>query len=1161
VSFLVKPPTIPGRRLVAGAPEGHAARALADLARAWGEVLFVARDDAALASAVEALAFFAPDVERVEFPAWDCLPFDRVSPNPVLAGRRVDALARLAGERPTAPRAILTTASAVLQRVPARAAFEGASLALAPGARLSPDEVTAFLVRHGYGRTQTVMEPGEYAVRGGILDVFPPGAEHPLRLDFFGDTLDAVRAFDPETQRTVGKATDARLEPTSEVPLDPESIARFRTGYRALFGAPAANDALYEAVSAGRRHMGMEHWIALFHERLETLFDYVPGAGLALDHRLEEAVAARFDTIAEYFTARAGMRGKGAEDAAPYNPVPPERTYLARDEWERLLAARACAALSPFAPPDVAPSGTVEVADAGGRSGRDFADVRVQPGANVYEALKAHVARLRGEGRRVLVTASGEGSRERIATVMREHGIGPLRAVANWTEAIDGPADAVATAVVDLARGFVAPGLAVVTEQDILGERLTRRAKRRVRAENFIAEASELAQGDLVVHADHGIGRYEGLQAVEAGGAPHDCLRLLYDGGDRLYLPVENIELISRYGSEQTGVALDKLGGAAWQARKSRLKSRIREMAAELIRIAAARAVKSAPAMAAPEGLYDEFCARFPFAETEDQLRAIEAAVGDLAGGRPTDRLVCGDVGFGKTEVALRAAFVAALAGRQVAVVTPTTLLCRQHFRVFGERFAGFPVRIAELSRLAAPREAEGTLAALAQGKLDIVIGTHALLGPDVRFRDLGLLVVDEEQHFGVAHKERLKALSADVHVLTLSATPIPRTLQLALAGLKEMSLISTPPVDRLAVRTFVLPYDPVIVREAILRERFRGGQVFCVCPRIEDLGGMAARLKELVPDLKIATAHGRMAARELERSIGAFYDGAFDLLLTTNIIESGLDLPRVNTIIIHRADMFGLAQLYQLRGRVGRSKIRAYAYLTLPPGRTLSAAAEKRLQVMQTLDTLGAGFTLASHDLDIRGAGNLLGQEQSGHIREVGVELYQQMLEDAVAEARGGDQARAEGEWSPRIDLGMAVLIPEAYVPDLGVRMGLYRRLAHVASRDELESFAAELIDRFGPLPPETANLIEVVAVKIFCRAAGVEKIEAGPKGAVVAFRNNTFANPEGLVRHLTRNPGAVRVRPDQKLIFAGDWATPAERLKGVQAALGDLARIAAGG
>ncbi|MEK7245876.1 MAG: CarD family transcriptional regulator, partial [Pseudomonadota bacterium] len=753
MSLLVKPLAIPGRRLIAGAPGGFAAEVLADLARAWGEVVFVARDDAALASLADALAFFAPEVERLEIPAWDCLPFDRVSPNAALIGRRIDTFTRLIGDPRSSPRVVLTTVAAALQRVPARALFVGTTFALNPGARLAPQDVTAFLVRHGFGRTQTVMEPGEYAVRGGILDVFPPGAENPLRLDFFGDTLEQMRAFDPVTQRTIGPRTGAALKPTSEIPLDPESISRFRTGYRALFGAPGANDALYEAVSAGRRHMGMEHWIALFHEKLETVFDYAPDAGVVLGYQTEEAVAARLDLIAEYFDARAAMRGKGGEDAAPYNPVPPERTYLTRDEWERRLAARAWAELSPFGPPEIAPAGVqdagiykdsralpagvIEVADALGRPGHNFAEARVRPGTNVYEALKAHIASARAEGRRVLVTAFSEGSRDRLAAVMREHGIGPLRTLAGWREAAEGPADSVATAVVGLERGFVAPGLAVIAEQDILGERLARAGKRRIKAENFIAETSELAAGDLVVHVNHGIGRYEGLQTVEAGGAPHDCLRLLYDGGDRLYLPVENIELVSRYGSEQAGVALDKLGGAAWQARKARLKSRIRDMAAELIKVAAERAVKTAPAMAAPEGLYDEFCARFPFAETEDQTRAIEAAIGDLAGGRPTDRLVCGDVGFGKTEVALRAAFVAALAGRQVAVVTPTTLLCRQHFRVFTARFEGFPVRIAELSRLVPAGQAEAAVAALAEGRVDIIIGTHALLAEGVRFRDL----------------------------------------------------------------------------------------------------------------------------------------------------------------------------------------------------------------------------------------------------------------------------------------------------------------------------------------------------------------------------------------------------------------------------------------
>lgn len=567
-----------------------------------------------------------------------------------------------------------------------------------------------------------------------------------------------------------------------------------------------------------------------------------------------------------------------------------------------------------------------------------------------------------------------------------------------------------------------------MSEQDLLGERISRPPRRRKKADQFIAEASEIAEGDLVVHQDYGIGRYDGLETIGVGTAPHDCLRLIYDGNEKLFLPVENIELLSRFGSDQAGVALDKLGGASWQNRKARMKQRIRDMAGELIRTAALRALREAPSMTPAEGMWDEFCARFPFVETEDQSRAIADVLEDMGSGRPMDRLVCGDVGFGKTEVALRAAFVAALSGAQVAVVVPTTLLARQHFRTFSARFSGLPITVAQLSRMVTPKEATAVRKGLADGTINIVIGTHALLAKGVQFADLELLIIDEEQHFGVAHKEKLKALREDVHVLTLSATPLPRTLQLALTGVREMSLIATPPTDRLAVRTFIMPFDSVVIREAIQRERFRGGQIFCVVPRIEDLDRMAARLQDIVPDARLVQAHGRLTPTELERVMTEFSDGKYDILLSTNIVESGLDMPAVNTLIIHRADMFGLGQLYQLRGRVGRGKQRGYAYLTWPQTHVLSAAAEKRLEVMQTLDTLGAGFTLASHDLDLRGAGNLLGDEQSGHIREVGIELYQQMLEDAVAELRveKGRRKAQDRDWTPNIILGLPVLIPE---------------------------------------------------------------------------------------------------------------------------------------
>ena len=1146
-----------GRFVIGGAPEGFDALVLCEVARFSGDVVFVARDDVRASRTAETLAFFAPAVERLSFPAWDCLPYDRVSPLGELVSRRIETLTRLLEpRRPATNRVVLTTVSALTQRVPSRQAFAGATLEAAAGDRVPIETLVDFAVRHGYASAETVMEPGEFAVRGGIVDIFPPGRPEPLRLDFFGDDLEAIRTFDPTTQRSTGTTEALALKPVSEVPMDERAISRFRSAYRALFGAAGDGDHLYQAVSAGQRHLGMEHWLPLFHERLETLLDYLPDAVVVLDHQAEEARDARFSLIAEYYEARRGLAGGGLAAAGTvYNPVPPDRLYLDAGDWDRLLAGRPVGALSPFGLAE----GSAGAVDAGGKQGRDFADVRVRPGHNVYDALRDHIAVLKGQGRRVIVAAHTMGSRDRLGSVLAEHGVTGQAPVSGWAETEALPAGTVGLATLGLERGFCAPGLAVIGEQDVLGDRLVRSARPRIRADNFIAEASSLDRGDLIVHVDHGIGRYGGLVAIQVAGAPHDCLAIVYEGGDKLFLPVENIEVLSRYGSEQAGAQLDRLGGAAWQARKARLKRRIRDMADELIKVAAARALRPASKLAQSDGLFDEFCARFSYVETEDQQRAIADTLDDLDSGHPMDRLICGDVGFGKTEVALRAAFVAVMGGKQVAVVVPTTLLARQHYHSFRDRFADLPVLIEQLSRLVPAKRSREVKAGLAGGTVDIVIGTHALLAKSVAFRDLGLLVVDEEQHFGVAHKERLKQLKADVHVLTLTATPIPRTLQMALTGVRALSLIATPPVDRLAVRTSVLPYDPVVVREAILREHYRGGQTFYVCPHIEDLDGMADRLRELVPEVKIVLAHGRMAASRLEAAMTAFYGGAYDVLLSTHIIESGLDLPAVNTIVIHRADAFGLAQLYQLRGRVGRAKVRAYAYLTLPQ-HAVSAAAMKRLEVMQTLDYLGAGFSLASHDLDIRGAGNLLGEEQSGHIREVGIELYQQMLEEAVAQARGPEEGRqAADEWSPQISIGMAVLIPESYVADLGVRLGLYRRLARLAGAEEIEAFAAELIDRFGPLPEEVENLLRTVAIKRLCREAGADKVEAGPKGAVVSFRDGRFANPEGMVAFIQDHGGTARLRPDHRLVYMRAWDNPAERLAGVGQLMKALADIAA--
>ncbi len=1139
-----------------GAPEGFDALLIARRRREHtGTVLHVARDDGRMARLAETLAFFAPEVEVLRFPAWDCLPYDRVSPNAAVVSERISTLARLT-EAARRPRVVLTTVNALVQRVPPQMVFAGAAFELRAGATVRPERLVAFLEGNGYGRADTVMEPGEYAVRGGIVDLFPAGEPDPVRLDLFGDTIETLRRFDAATQRSTDTLDALVLRPVSEVPLDPEGIARFRTGWRELFGQGAAEDPLYLSVTQGRRHPGMEHWTPLFHEAMETLLDYLPSPAVTMDHQVDEVLAGRLEMIADHHDAR---RMPPRDGEVPYRPLPPERLYLDRAGWDAMLSGVPLLALSPYGRPDGAAG-----VDAGGRPGAVFTQAGQPASGNVFAQLGAQMVSAAGQGRRTTVAAWTRGSRERLAALLRENGL-RAQVAESWAEAerlpqsVPGTPPVAGLVTLPLERGFVAEGLAVVAEQDLLGTRISRPARRRKRADQFIAEATEIAQGDLVVHQEYGIGRYEGLETLAVGGAPHDCLRLTYDGSEKLFLPVENIELLSRFGSETQGVALDKLGGAGWQTRKARMKSRIRDMAAELIRVAAARRTREADALMPEPGAWDEFCARFAFTETEDQARAISDVLEDMASGSPMDRLVCGDVGFGKTEVALRAAFVAALSGAQVAVVVPTTLLARQHFRVFSARFAGLPVKVGQLSRMVTAKEAAEVKRGVADGSVGIVVGTHALLAKGIEFAGLGLVIVDEEQHFGVSHKERLKALKSDVHVLTLSATPIPRTLQLALSGVREMSLIATPPVDRLAVRTFIAPFDAVVVREAIQRERFRGGQVFCVVPRIEDLERMGERLRTIVPDARTVVAHGRLAPTELERVMTEFGDGKYDVLLSTNIVESGLDMPAVNTLVIHRADMFGLGQLYQLRGRVGRGKQRGYAYLTWPPSHRLSAAATKRLDVMQTLDTLGAGFTLASHDLDIRGAGNLLGDEQSGHIREVGIELYQQMLEDAVADQRAekGRRRAEDRDWTPNISLGLPVLIPEDYVRDLPVRLGLYRRIGGLATDAEGEAMAAELVDRFGPLPGEVENLLSVVSLKRECRAAGVEKLEAGPKGMVVQFRGNHFRNPAGLVSWLGTRGSTHRLRPDHKLAVVREM-TVAERVRTARDVLGNLNRIA---
>ncbi|HPB23025.1 MAG TPA: transcription-repair coupling factor [Novosphingobium sp.] len=1127
---------------LAGLARGAQPLVMADLARAAKtRAVFVAADGAAMQAVADSAGFFAPELEVLTFPAWDCLPYDRASPALSISARRLATLHRLQGKT-SAPQLVVTTINALLQRVLTPFRIRENVRLLKPGMEIGRESLIALLQRQGYSRTDTVVDAGEYAVRGSIFDIFPSGLDAGLRLDFFGDELETLRLFDPNTQRSTGPIDQHLLLPASEALLDEDSVKRFRSGYRELFGANATSDPLYQAVSDGRRLAGMEHWLPLFEDRLLTLFDHLgPDDLIVIDSAAQGAADERLSDIADYFAARSDTSGKAP---GSYRPLDPASLYLAREELDAALTGHPVHRADIFAQPESA-----GVVDFGFGSGRDFAPERAR-GDNVYEAAARYLTGAAKRGKKALIAAYSAGSRARLAAILGE-AAGPVPVMADtWQEALGLAAKGAPVALVlPLETGFANDDIELVTEQDILGDRLVRRKRRRKGADAFLAELSALTPGDLVVHMDHGIGRYIGLQSIPVGDSPHDCVALEYAGGDKLYVPVENIDVLSRYGSDAESVALDRLGGEAWQKRKSRLKERIREIAHELLRTAAMRALRQAPILPVEQASYDQFSERFPWAETEDQERAIEDVLEDLAAGTPMDRLVCGDVGFGKTEVALRAAFVAAMAGHQVAVIAPTTLLARQHFTGFTERFAGFPLKVGRLSRLVGQKEAKATREGLAEGTMDIVVGTHALLSKTLKFKQLGLVIVDEEQRFGVGHKEALKQLRSNVHVLTLTATPIPRTLQMAMSGLRELSTIQTPPVDRLAVRTYVMEWDDMVMREALLREHHRGGQSFIVVPRIADMEAVEAWLREFVPEIRHVSAHGQMAASEVEERMSAFYEKKYEVLLATTIVESGLDIPSANTIIIHRADRFGLAQLYQLRGRVGRSKLRAYAYLTTPADTQLSEVAEKRLKVLGDLDSLGAGFQLASHDLDIRGAGNLLGDEQSGHIREVGFELYQSMLEDAILAAKAGDMglAKERHALSPQITVDAPIMIPENYVPDLAVRMALYRRLNDAEDTREIEALSAEMIDRFGPLPAPTANLVKLIQIKRQAIEANIAKIDVGAKGTLVSFHEDRFPDPAGLIAYAERLQGTIKLRPDSKIAVTRAWGSAEARLNGL--------------
>ena len=1122
------------------------------------DILYILEDGTALADAAAEAAYLYPDLQILKFPAWDTVPYDRTSPNPAIVAQRIACLAELASNpTPKKPRLILTSVGAVLQKLPPQKIFLNSMREVSVGNKLNFDDFLHYAAVNGYTRTAQVFEPGEFAVRGDIIDIFPTGTDEPLRIDLFDDEVERIRTFDVMTQRTTGELKSYRFEVMSEVVLDANTIKCFRSKYREAFGADFNGDEIYEAVSSGRKYIGVENWLPFFYDDpLPTLFDYLPAAALVVSDKVFEAAVSKADSIADYYHARLeALKIKSSAETEAYRPVKPELLYLTDKQFEQKTADKKAVVLTAMNIP-----AAETVIDCQLVPGRDFSSAKNIAAGEVYLELKNYLAENKKLKR--VIACSSEGSRERLFSLMSEYEIPELTFADTWQEVLQKASSKTVLTLMPLAHGFKGEGLCLISEQDILGEKQNRRKQKKFTSKDFIADVSSLSVGELVVHIEHGIGRFMGLETITVGGAPHDCLKIIYAHEDKLFVPVENIDVLSRYGLDDDNIELDTLGGAAWSAKKARVKAKIRDIAEKLIKIAAERHLKKAECFVPPQGMFDDFCARFPYNETDDQLNAISDVMADLNAAIPMDRLICGDVGFGKTEVALRAAFAVAASGAQVALIVPTTLLARQHYQNFKARLEGFPIRVRMLSRLVTPKEARETKQGLKEGSVEIVIGTHALLSEKIAFCNLGLLIIDEEQHFGVAHKEKLKQIKSDVHVLTLTATPIPRTLQMSLTGVKSLSVIATPPVDRLAARSFVMPFDKVMIKEAVYREKYRGGQTFFVCPRVSDIHEVEKELKALLPDVKMLVAHGQMPVKQLEEVMNEFADGQGDILLSTTIIESGIDMPRVNTMIVYRADMFGLAQLYQLKGRIGRSKVRGYAYFTIPPKRKLKPIAERRLSILQALDTLGAGFSLASHDMDIRGAGNILGEEQSGHIKEVGVSLYQHMLEEEVLRLRSGvladEQAKEVQDWAPQITTGIPIMIPESYVRDLGIRLGLYKRIGDIKDNEGIADMKEELIDRFGKLPPEVENLLTTVEIKIMCRTAGIDRVDAGTKGLLIGFRNNVFSKPEKLMDLIVSSFGAIKVRPDQRLFIEKDLSSYDTRVAVIKQYVGKIAALA---
>ncbi len=1102
------------------------------------DILYITSDTQNIEQISDNIKLVNPEVKVIILPEWDCLPYDRVSPSKAVLKERMNSLVEMINQSPQQKIIIASTAS-IIRLLPPIDQIKSSIKHLKVGDHIGHDLFTRYLNEIGFERYSIANEQGEYAARGGIIDIITDDSGTGFRIDFFGDILESIKVFDVTTQlSTQIRLEELKIFPASEVIFTASTTSLFQKQYIYKFGVNT--DPLLESISSGRKYMGMEHWMTLFYDKTNSIFDYLSSdTSIIIDdsHGVESFKEA-FENVLDYYNARLELRSK----ESLYNPIPIEDFYLTDEKIKKYIENFDYIITTPY----YSQNSNIDITT--------FPPFHISAklqNTSVYEMLKSFIDTKELGGKsynfsKLVFGCFTLSSRDRLAAILKDHDF-EVKLLNSWNDISSIGKGVIGVLVFGLERGFIQQQICLASEQDLLGERKDRKAKKRKNRIRSIEEINGLSIGDYVVHIEHGIGMFSGVEEIKVNEIAHDFIKLIYLGEDKLYVPVENFELITRYSGNDTVVQLDKLGSLAWQRRKASAKERIKLAAEKLLSLAAARKLKVAPILEPMPDFYETFCSNFPYVETEDQLKAIDDVLFDLSQERPTDRLVCGDVGFGKTEVVMRAAAasVGGLNHCQVAVIVPTTLLARQHYKNFCDRFSDLPVKIGQLSKFCTSKEMKNVKNGIETGEIDIVIGTHALLSKDINFRNLGLIIIDEEQHFGVGQKEKLKEIKNNAHIITLSATPIPRTMQMSLAGIKDLSIIATPPMDRLPVHTVVMPFDPVVLRDAIMRERNRNGRVFYITPRIQYIDELQRQISKIVPEIKIGVAHGKMTSNELDKTMNDFYDGKFDMLLSTTIIESGLDINIANTIIIDRAEMFGLAQLYQIRGRVGRSKVRAYAYLITKENR-LSDSAKKRLDVLQSLDYSGAGLSVATHDMDIRGYGNLVGEEQSGHVKEVGIELYQSMLSDAV-DNMSSNKIEEDNEWSPILNIGIPVQLPNEYIGDVTLKLSIYKKLSSLNSESEIEDYALELIDRFGSLPIEAEGLIDVMKLKVAAKLKDVSKIDCGDKAVVLSFKNSKPLSHENLISFISKSSDA-KIRPDGRLLIARMWKSDKDKINGLK-------------